>query len=324
MIHDQTGRPGVPSDPRLCDRLRIIATGKVPYWLDGILIQNGGGRFEWPNKLRRNLTNAGDGYAKLDVFTFSNGTVTFTSKFARSGWFNKSAEIDDIAPSLAFGKPEPPRLSDRTGLPNVLASNDNLAVNIISMKQKLLMISDQPGSIEFDPDTLEFGKHTSPMPPHSAFTDIPPLPTGMMGAFGSAHPLWTGSSLDSTGDTYGLLNVQRLTTLDRRHEQIRLFKIAAADQAGARAEPSPWLTRRAITTINITEGEFAPYMHSFFLVSKPASTSSTHAVLVQAISESKPNLSVPPVCTSLWRHLSSVAARVTLSALVSTMLSARH
>ena len=265
----------------------LIVEGSIPVWLKGTLIQNGGGRFEWPNSLRRNLTNAGDGYAKLEVFTFDRGAVTYTSKFVRSGWWNKSVAVDDIAPSLAFSQPQPPRLSDRLGLPNFLASNDNLAVNVISIQQRLLMISDQPGSIEFDPATLAFGKAASPMPPHSAFTDIPPLPAGMMGAFGSAHPLWTGSSLDSSGDVYGLLNVQRLSTLDTRPEQIRLFRITTEEQRPTNASsihptPNPWLTRRAVCTINLPKGEFAPYMHSFFLVGgSTGGAPPTHAVLVQ-------------------------------------------
>ena len=63
-------------------RQNLQVEGKIPSWLEGIFIQTGGGRFEWPNKLQRNLTNAGDGYAKLEVFTFKNGTVEFTSKFS--------------------------------------------------------------------------------------------------------------------------------------------------------------------------------------------------------------------------------------------------
>ena len=259
-------------------RQTLKVEGEIPSWLEGTLVQNGGGRFEWPSKLRRNLTNAGDGYAKLDVFQFSNGSVTYTSKFSRSQWWNKSVEIDDISPSLTFGVPEPPRKSDKEGLPNVLASNDNLAVNVIAVQDRILMVSDQPGSIEFSQETLEFGKHKSPMPgPFCAFTDIPALPLGMMGSFGSAHPLWTGSSLDSSGDAYGLLNVQRLSTLDHRPEQIRLFKISAEEQK-TKSTANPWLTRRAVATINMPKGEFAPYMHSFFLAGAPAPT---HAVLVQ-------------------------------------------
>lgn len=102
---------------------------------------------------------------------------------------------------------------------------------------------------------------------------------GMMGSFGAAHPLWTGSSLDGSGDAYGLLNVQRLTTLDPRHEEVRLFKIDAADQAvPPTSTNNPWLTRRTIATLNMSKNEFAPYMHSFFLVGDPTPT---HAVLVQ-------------------------------------------
>ena len=83
---------------------------------------------------------AGDGYAKLEVFTFNGGNVTYTSKFTRSGWWNKSVARDDIAPSLTFGVPEPPRLSDKLGFPNFLAPNDNIAVNIIRINNRILQV----------------------------------------------------------------------------------------------------------------------------------------------------------------------------------------
>jgi carotenoid cleavage dioxygenase-like enzyme len=265
-------------------------TGTIPTWLQGTFIQTGGGRFEWPTS-QRNLTNAGDGYAKLDVFTFHQGTVKYTSKFATSSWYNQSEKIQDIAPSLTFGVPSPPRKSDKEGLPNVLAANDNLAVNVVTMQDRILMLSDRPGSIEYHPDTLEFDKIKSSMPgPFCDFKDIPSIPLGMMASFGAAHPLWTGSSLDGSGDAYGLLNVQRLSTVDPRPEQLRLFKIDAEAQiTQPNSTNNPWLTRRTITTLNITKGPqnskgFAPYMHSFFLVTKPYyhwNNEPTHAVLVQ-------------------------------------------
>ena len=168
----------------------------------------------------------------------------------------------------------------------MLASNDNLGVNVVAMQDRVLMLSDQPGSIEFSLDTLEFGKHQSSMPgPLCAFTDVPAIPTGMMASFGAAHPLWTGSSLDSSGDTYGLLNVQRLSTLDHRDEQLRLFKISAEAQrrpSSSSPTKNPWLTRKAIATLNMSRGEFAPYMHSFILAGDdPVTRGPTHAVLVQ-------------------------------------------
>ena len=147
-------------------RRALVVNGTIPRWLNGKLIQNGGGRFEWPTT-QRNLTNAGDGYAKLDVFTFRNGTIEYTSKFATTGWFNQSTKLQDIAPSLTFGVPSPERSSDKTGLPNVLASNDNLAVNVVTIQDRILLLSDRPGSIEFHPDTLEFDQVKSSMPPFS-------------------------------------------------------------------------------------------------------------------------------------------------------------
>jgi hypothetical protein len=96
------------------------------------------------------------------------------------------------------------------------------------------------------------------MPIVGKFTDIPQIPLGMMASFGSAHPLWTGSSLDASGDAYGLLNVQRLSGVDPRREHIRLFKISAEDQKLSNPK-NPWLTRRTIVELNMPSGTFAPY-----------------------------------------------------------------
>lgn len=258
-------------------RQPIDVEGVIPQWLDGIFLQNGGGRFMWPGS-GRELTNAGDAYAKLEVLTLHNGSVEYTSKFARSDWWNKSVAKDDIAPSLTFGKPHPPRMSDRFGLPNIFpAKNDNLAVNLVTVGGDILMVSDMPGCIRFDPHTLEFDKAASPMPVIGDFVDEPRLPRGMGGMFGSAHPLFTGSSLEGSGDLYGLLNVQRMLTWDPRPEEVRLFRITEEDQ---RKAEKPWLTRKAITIINQTRGEYSPYMHSFILAGRETGPLS-HAVLVE-------------------------------------------
>jgi carotenoid cleavage dioxygenase-like enzyme len=249
--------------------------GNVPNWLDGVFIQNGGGRFEWPGTGRK-LTSPADAYAKLEIISFLDGRVEYTSKFARTKWWNNSVKENDIAPSIAFSPPSPPRLSDKLGMPNVLAPNDNLGVNVVTVGGQILMLSDQPGCISFDSNTLEFGRAAKPFPGSGDFKDEPPLPAGMGGVFGSAHPLWTGSSLDGSGDAYGLLNVMRLTVMDPRVEEVRLFRITAEEQ---KQPGNPWLTRRAITVIKMPEGEYSPYMHSFVLASK-GGAGPTHAVLV--------------------------------------------
>lgn len=256
-------------------RQRLEVDGEIPAWLDGLLLQNGGGRFEWPESGRQ-LTNAGDGYAKLDVLTFRNGTVEYTSKFARSAWWNQSVAKEDIAPSLTFGVPRPPRRSDYLGLPNIVAANDNLAVNIMAIGGQIQMLSDRPGTMSFDPETLEFGYASSPFPVIGNFSDEPPVPKGMSAMFGSAHPLYTGSSLDCSGDLYGLVNVQRYVAADPRREQVRLFHLSAEEQR----QPKAWFTRRAVTIVNQSKGEYSPYMHSFILAGR-RNSSVTHAVLVE-------------------------------------------
>lgn len=119
--------------------------------------------------------------------------------------------------------------------------------------------------MSFDPSNLEFGKATKMYPVIGDFKDEPAIPPGMMGSFGAAHPLWSGSSLDASGDVYGIVNVQRLTTLDPRHEEVRLFKITAHEQQ----EPgNPCLTGEALATVTQAKGEYSTYMHSFLLATK--------------------------------------------------------
>lgn len=125
-------------------------------------------------------------------------------------------KIDDIAPSLCFAPPKPPRSSDeRLQMRNVLAPNDNYAVSVMPVGGRALLLSDMPGSIEVHTDTLIFEK-ANKAGPMGGFHDNPALPLGMLGSFGAAHPLYTGSSLDASGSLYGILNVQRLTTADSR------------------------------------------------------------------------------------------------------------
>jgi len=171
---------------------------------------------------------------------------------------------------MSFAPTTPPRDSDvHRKYRNLLAPNDNLAINVMPLNGTLLLLSDMPGAIKFDHNELTFSKaHTAP-----SFKDKPGLPPAMVGAFGSAHPLYSGSSLDATGDLYGIINAQRLAPIDHRQEQLRLFKVVPNTT-------NPWLTRYAVTDIKIPEGAFAPYMHSFALLQNEGRESVSHAVLV--------------------------------------------
>jgi len=175
------------------------------------------GKWEWDSAdgAVRSFTQSGDGFGKVEVFDMSGSSLDYSSVFIKSKWYNDSVKMDDIAPSLAFGQTKPPRDSDiKRQYRNLLAPNDNYAVSLMPVNGSVLLLSDMPGCIIFDPYSLTFEKAITknrtqvPFDPYAdphleckadktmSFKDEPGLPLGMIGAFGSAHPLYTGSSLD--------------------------------------------------------------------------------------------------------------------------------
>ena len=141
--------------------------GSVPAWLDGALIRNGPGRFEFGN-VRAN--HWFDGLAMLRRYGFDDGTVRYTNRFLRTGAFTDArtgATAGEFATTgslrrqlhrllTSFGPPEP---------------TDNANVHVVRVHDHYVALTEAPRRVAFDPDTLETRgefRWTDDIPEHMA------------------------------------------------------------------------------------------------------------------------------------------------------------
>ena len=122
----------------------------VPSFLHGTFAQTGPARWCWGSRC---MTHALDGYSKLHAFTFSPlssaaspVTVTFRSKFLRSGFYASSVKANDIAFNV-MAQPTVPPL--KAGLKAMIsAPNDNNNVNVFRLGQSIELLSDTPTTVD--------------------------------------------------------------------------------------------------------------------------------------------------------------------------------
>ena len=145
-------------------------------------IRNGPGRFEYGE---RNYTYVLDGFAKLMKWEFpGNGTASFTTQFLETESYNKSRELNDIAPYLNFGPVSPPfnQLQIIEAFGN---REDNMNVNVYNMSNEFVVVSDLWKYYTFDPVTLKVGQAVNSDPPSVNNKGN----AGKMAIMSSAHPV---------------------------------------------------------------------------------------------------------------------------------------
>jgi len=143
------------ADEEVSNRVCNIV-GELPSWLRGTLIRNGPGRWESGDGTRR-YTHAFDGLAKLVSFDIGAEGVTFSTRFLRSDWFEKSKN-GAFPPSVTTGPVDPP-WSATEGVAAALTGQafDNTPVNLhrLGGGDRWVAVTDAPPLMEFDPSTLE-------------------------------------------------------------------------------------------------------------------------------------------------------------------------
>ena len=143
------------ADEEVSNRVCNIV-GELPSWLRGTLIRNGPGRWESGDGTRR-YTHAFDGLAKLVSFDICAEGVTFSTRFLRSDWFEKSKN-GAFPPSVTTGPVDPP-WSATEGVAAALTGQafDNTPVNLhrLGGGDRWVAVTDAPPLMEFDPSTLE-------------------------------------------------------------------------------------------------------------------------------------------------------------------------
>ncbi|XP_029373888.1 beta,beta-carotene 15,15'-dioxygenase [Echeneis naucrates] len=132
--------------------------GSIPSWLQGTLLRNGPGLFSVGNSQYNHWF---DGLSLIHSFTFSNGEVTYRSKFLKSETYKRNIKADRIIVT-EFGTmayPDPCKnIFSRsvTHLRNIIPDfTDNNLINIIRYGRDYYASSEINYMNQIDPATLE-------------------------------------------------------------------------------------------------------------------------------------------------------------------------
>ena len=120
-------------------------------WLSGTLLRNGPARFEVG---RDNYRHWFDGLAMLHRFTFAAGGVSYANRFLRSKRFAAAERAGHIVGG-EFGTVAQLTFADRLRAPFGNGLTDNANVNIVPFRDGYLALTETPGPVAFDGETLE-------------------------------------------------------------------------------------------------------------------------------------------------------------------------
>lgn len=129
-----------------------------------------------------------DGFGKIHRFDMAPDTdqICFSTKMMDTGFYNESMAQGKVAAGVLFKETIPPR---KCLLPvcNILAPNDNVVINTVSIGADYMMVTDSPTTLNFDPARLHMtGVHK---------WDDHFVKWGNKGMLGSGHPLrWPGDA----------------------------------------------------------------------------------------------------------------------------------
>lgn len=128
--------------------------GKVPEWLDGVLIRNGPALYEvGPYEVGHQF----DGFSKLSKFNFTRGTVYFQSRFLGSSAYKQTIKRNRLIPHIPY-HPVRPAFKYVSRIASLFAKDsprDNNNINVHYSAGRLYATSDSANSNVVDPRTLD-------------------------------------------------------------------------------------------------------------------------------------------------------------------------
>ena len=132
----------------------LEVSGSIPAWLSGTLVRNGPAQFEVGE---RTLNHWFDGLAMLHAFGFTDGRVSYSNRYLRSGAHRAATEEGRIAYSefatdpcrSVFARVQAMFSTGDAGV----APNAN--VNVVRLGERYLAMTENPLPVAFDPRTLE-------------------------------------------------------------------------------------------------------------------------------------------------------------------------
>nr|XP_057942199.1 carotenoid-cleaving dioxygenase, mitochondrial [Doryrhamphus excisus] len=152
----ETIAPLVSTAEETPDPIPTQLQGTIPHWINGSLLRNGPGKFEFGNT---HFNHWFDGMAMLHQFKMEKGQVTYMSRFLHSDAYKKNSEQDRIMMS-EFGTlsmPDPcknifQRFFSRFEVPK---ATDNANVNFVKYKGDYYVSTETNLMHRVNPENLE-------------------------------------------------------------------------------------------------------------------------------------------------------------------------
>lgn len=135
--------------------LPTSVTGTIPKWINGSLLRNGPGRFEFG---KDKYNHWFDGMALMHNFKIENSSVTYMSKFLQSDSYtkNKSANRIVVSEFGTLAMPDPCKSAfDRFMSKFKMTSTDNCSVNYVLYKGDYYVSTETNLMRKVDPETLD-------------------------------------------------------------------------------------------------------------------------------------------------------------------------
>jgi carotenoid cleavage dioxygenase-like enzyme len=126
--------------------------GALPPWLTGTLYRNGPARFAIGAERYRHWF---DGLAMVHGFTLAGGGVSYANRYLRTPAFLESERTARIARSEFATDPQRTLFERAGAVFGGTASSNNANVNIVPFRDAYLALTETPGMVEFDGETLE-------------------------------------------------------------------------------------------------------------------------------------------------------------------------
>ena len=132
----------------------VALEGRVPRWLNGVLIRNGPAVFEVG---QHRMGHQFDGFSKLHKFNISNGRVQFQSRVLGSETYTNARRRNALSPQITYYPVRPAfsYLSRISSLFQRPSGRDNNNINVHFSGDRLYATSDSTDSNVVDIHTLE-------------------------------------------------------------------------------------------------------------------------------------------------------------------------
>uniref|UniRef100_A0A667ZP58 Carotenoid-cleaving dioxygenase, mitochondrial n=1 Tax=Myripristis murdjan TaxID=586833 RepID=A0A667ZP58_9TELE len=147
--------PGFVGKDETLEPISTEVQGTIPTWINGNLLRNGPGKFEFGNT---HYNHWFDGMAMLHQFKIEEGRVTYKSRFLQSDAFKKNSERDRIMVS-EFGTlamPDPCKNFFHEAIYFLITdSTDNASVSFVKYKGDYYVSTETNFMHKVDPESLD-------------------------------------------------------------------------------------------------------------------------------------------------------------------------